>query len=432
MGMVTMTTASRPLSGVPSKARSKAPAKSSYQTLLGRFDLPGVWRAAIAVYSRDALPIVLFTLLGLAGAFIVILTTSAAARVVTDAVNLGHRQGHDVLRSLQGVFQTGLFWTETLWMLAGTIVLAFARGAIAHIALQSDDVSLIATVRISLKRLPELFFSICLYGVLATIAAAGLWLLVAHTHINVPTRSGFSGAQKYLDVYLRAELNNAADAFMTQGSLEIVSDKEAPFVAWMPLLGNIVWTRDTPGTNRGSVYIASHYPETRQDLLFTSTDPEFWWIATSSLALLTTVELSLRFRTVAAIAPGATNPFRVALIGVRLALRQAVPLALHVSVFRLATLVFSLLFVILPSVLAQSLLLPRLHLVIADWVPWHSLHTVIVQLTLLGAAAAQACISAFGVVYDARLWSLLTSTSISHQQRSEIANRLSSDTTRAG
>jgi len=375
-----------------------------------RLDLWTVWRSALDVCAGRARAITLFAAIGLIGALILGSAATSATQLVKEVVSTGHWNGQYAVQSLPGVIYERVFWVSIAAMGAGTVLIVFARGAIAHGSIYTSQgpegltspIGLAWSAgRMALKRLPGLLCSTCLYGALVTASAVGLMLSWSNVHISIPIRFGLR-TKSYLDV----------DTLLAQSAQQLVSDPAAPGVAWVPELSNLIWARDLPVTNRDPYYMAFQYTERYDDTLFTYNQAEFWVITSASLMALVAVELGLRFRTVASIASPDRHALSATLDGVGLAVRQAGPLAAHVAVFRLVTLLVSVLLVILPTVLVQAILLPRLHTAVLDWVSWvdwQTLRSLTIQITTLCAVAIGVCINVFGVVYDARLWTVLTS-----------------------
>ena len=312
------------------------------------------------------------------------------------------------------VFALGQPWLIIANAVAGMLILSFARGGISALALQGEDASVnfVAACHATFARLPALMIGSCVYASLITTGAVGLGLALRYTRIHVPL--SFRGAQRYmLDLQTHEFVSNATQSFVAHSARALIPDPGAPFSAWLPELRTTVLLREVnDDVNRYSTtrIVGNAY---RYVSIFTPEQQAFWWITTSSAALLLISEVLLRLRTVQTMkSRGSQNPTGFGWLtpltdSVQFGLKNFGLIALHVWLLRLAVFVFSVLFIIVPVVLMQEIVLPKVMFALPwTWV-WLSAQSLIPQATALCLTLVSAMFATFGAAYDARLYLLL-------------------------
>jgi hypothetical protein len=120
-----------------------------------------------------------------------------------------------------------------------------------------------------------------------------------------------------------------------------------------------------------------------------------------SVALIVVCDALMRFRTVSAIRPGNSGPIRPVLSSGALGLKHFATVTAHIWTLRLIVTGFSVAFVILPVVLLEVLSAPSKPVVMLGEVALLARQPFGLLASL---ALVNAIFTAFGVVYDARLY----------------------------
>ena len=267
---------------------------------------------------------------------------------------------------------------------AGAITFILARGAITWIALHSNDATrpgLRAALRAALNRWPELLTQSLLYGIVITIGAAGVALLLGNLRIDAANFGrftvGFSGMMRSIGV---------------QSVGSVAPDPGPPFTQLLSYLRTL-WSRE--------LYFATldEVPAARA----------LWPMVAAGVlgaALIVIGETLLRLRTVVAMRDDGDGAYAGLRDSIRIGIRHFGYLTGRVWVLRLAAVLLGILFVILPTAYVQSMLIPF----VTRAAGTYTVYPISQILVSLGSAAVNALFGAFAIVYDTRLYAALAGT----------------------
>lgn len=331
--------------------------------------MASLWREAFATFGAHATPMLFFGVMGFAGSIILVVAIGAALRL-TDVL---HASGPLVTHSeLERVFlghDKTILDLLFIQAIIGMFLGSFARGVISGLALggQAQAAGTGATVaacRAALSRWPHLLIGSVIYGGLATVGAVGL---------NIVLRGW------------RLDLNNA-------GRIALTFDGFFQALALRSL--------HTLGPDPGSPF-AEFVPYLRHVVLSHS---EFHVIGLGSIVFVIVADTLLRFRAITALTSIRPDLFTPVLESIGLGLRHFGAIACHAGLLRMGIATANVALVILPVLLAQSIVVP----LITRTTGSSALYMPCLALMIAGSAWMNAVFTAFVATHDARLFASLT------------------------
>jgi hypothetical protein len=363
-----------------------------------------VWRDALGTLSAHSSSILLLALAGFAAVTII----GAGLRLATVMYAQVHRggSGDDPLANILTVEVWRLHLPELFAIAVGAFMLSLGRGAIAWIALRTNsdgriadnesirhDPRLTDACRAAFTHMPALIASSLIYGAALATGQVGLTPLFSQINLDVPLPRRFD--------FQTAELvRRSVRSFVWEGESIAMPDPGAPFTDLLPHLRDEVFGYNMKESPQ-RLFIA------RPPLVKNApAGPlEFWLITLASLAVCVAAELLLRFRTVMIMRADKTATGLVAplIASARFSLMHCGTILIHVGLLRLLFFALSLAFIVLPSVVVLNFLIPRLQQVTLDlWIRPVGAALVTSSIVLVGML-----LSAFGAVYDARLYAAI-------------------------
>jgi hypothetical protein len=353
------------------------PAKAASDT-----GIAAVWRDALVTFCAQAPGI-------LALASICFVGANAIGLAVSLALGLDryvHATGP--FATYSGIYETfamdtRLFVVLVAQSLFGWLLVAFARGAITHLALHAASFG--QACRDAWACMPALLVGTLIYSALIGFGAVGVnfWLRDHDAALNLS-----HVGQKPESVTLEGALR----VTFIRGLNALIPDPGSPVAEFTPRLRHTGFRPPAQTSDDHQRLVAEKAaPSDESD--------EMQRIAVASLLALIVGDSLLRFRSVAAIQSASVlaSLWRSVWRGVR----HFIPITLHVWTLRLAVLLVNLVFIVYPVVVAQWL---------ADPMPaWAGLPSSVVSLPLIVLAIAliHSVAAAFGAVYDARLYRAL-------------------------
>ncbi len=351
--------------------------------------IAAVWRDALVTFCAHAPSILPLAFIGIAGAGLLGLAVSLAL----DLKRYVHAAGP--FATYSGIVETfgmdrRIFIVLLVQSALGCLLASFARGAITHVALHGASFG--PACAFALSRMPALLAGTLLYSALIGFGAVGVnvWLRERGANLDLSN--------------VGQKPNTVGDALHTTAlrSLNaLIPDPGSPIAEFTPRLRYTSFrppaqTSDdhqqlaaaSNGGNSGSTSSAV------VNGAISSADLQR--IVVASLVALVIGETLLRFRAVAAIqSAGALAPL---LRSVWWGMRFFISITIHVWMLRLMILAFSLVFIIFPVAIVQCLVEPT--------PAWTGMASSILNLPLIVLALAliNSMFTAFGAVYDARLY----------------------------
>lgn len=376
--------------------------------------LSAVWRDSLLTLSTHSVPILVFALLGFAGAAI----TSAAVGLGLSAGSWQQRYNSADLQQLPLLIQG----------VVGLFTVSFARGVITrivlsaqHAALDTTGVSLSDACRATLTRWPALLVSVLTYGGLIYAGIVGLSQVAPDLRRDLTTPRYRSGS---LETILRTAT--------IRGFQAALPDPEAPFtqkLAWDRVLTRRRINYNPQAVERPAGYqlVPGMWETTgstngaNSTLGAQSQSPQFEVdarvIGIAGIALILLSETLLRMRFVMVMCAGwrgrltLSNVVVPLVASARFAPQHFVSLTVHIWLLRCAMWVAGFLFIVLPLEAVYNWLVPALVRLGSTWV-----YTVNILVIPASLAMVVMVFNAFSIVYDACLYRQL-------QRRSLVAVR---------
>jgi len=263
----------------------------------------------------------------------------------------------------------------------GATLFMLARAAIIWLALQPGSArpTLRDALRAGLKAYPSHLVAALVYGALLTVAAVALTLVLREVRLDQSNIGRLSNDPAQI---ARAAVSRAIGA--------LVPDPGPPFTDLHTYVRYML--RRSGGTYASWSELGRN---------FETLDAGYWLAALGGSSLVVVVEGLLRFRYVATLSRGARSVLR----GLGETIRWSAPrfwlISARVWAFRGLMLLLTIVFITVPVAVAQGLAVPA----VAGVVPGSLLpFPTSTFLFALGAAPVGALLTAFGLIYDARLW----------------------------
>jgi hypothetical protein len=341
-----------------------------------RVSIAAVWRETLATLGAQSVPVLVCAFAGFALANIL-----SALLVAVYTFGLYARTG-TVLASYGPTRDMPLLVQGAVGMLAG----ALARGAISWLALRSGDRAgtLGAAARAALARLPALLITSLLAGGLILLGNLGLTELLRELQLDMTDMSRLSFG-----------LEGMARSMGLRTLNDLFPKPSSPFIEWLSYFRTETTSMATTLVYAGGF---SFYRVTAFDAL-----PLPWLVGSASVAVLVATDGLLRFVTVSLMGAPTRHPITAVLGALRVARRRFRTVLTHVWLVRLSLLVLGALFVTVPLVLVQNILVPLL--VRGTGSAW--LFLAANMLLSISLALVSMLFDAFVVVYDARLYQAL-------------------------
>ncbi len=283
----------------------------------------------------------------------------------------------------------------------GAIVLGvqtFTQGIITALALyRTRGRSMRTVASTTLICLPMLVLGNGVYGVLMSIAAAGLTLPLSALHLD-PAQlwAGLTPAHP-LDVIGREVAAQAVNALLKYPG--------EPFCSLAQSIRAASFEWKTMYTHLYSSSLVYNYidPSTSKHVNTLG----FWSITISSALLMITVESLLRFRMMIVLEHTISlrnHAAHLTDLGLRgsatFACRHLSDVILHMWLVRIATISIQVMFLVVPTVLAERIITPRIGQMIgATWI-----YPICVWLITVSTAWVNSVFTAFALIYDGRLF----------------------------
>ena len=338
--------------------------------------IAAIWRATLRTLSLRSFPMLVCAVFGLAGADLL-------GQIVNSALTF------DVFLHNGGILPTyaSTYYAQLLIQAGiGTFAIALARGAITWITLRhaQDDktMSLRVALRASLARLPSLLFSSLIYGAVVLMGVAGLSLLLRQLRLDVTSVGRVTG-----------DFDSIAQVFVVRVINSFVPNPGAPLSDFLDYARyalrrsatNYYWLYAYRG-NIGDVPLriwliglTGFVPFAAAGTLFRLFDPA-----------IMSARLPNRLSTLAEAVQVAAQNFRLVFK--------------HALVLWAVGVLLNSVFVALPLVLAQYLLVPALSRSVNSLWPYPAS----TFLFGISATAISMLLSAFAIVYNAHLYLALS------------------------
>ena len=339
-----------------------------------------LWPETARLIAMQAGPILACASIGFAGATIL-------ANLVSLVVSLS------VTESLSSFFTAypRIFLLElALEGGLGLFALLAARAMIVWLALHADPrmpykgkvwEGCGAALRAVWQRLPALLISTLVYGLVICIGLAGVTLLLREWRVDV---SSF--------VRLDDEVDYAAHTMLSKTISALVPDPGAPFSQLIVYGRFLLYRNDITRLARSAFF-------------FIGDDPKLplYLAGVAGCTAILVGETLLRLRTVSIMAARPNHALAGMRRSVRIGLEHFGFVTSSAWLLRLAMLFITVLFILLPSILAQTWLVPRLARQVSDVWPY----PISTFLFACAGALVSVVLGAFEVVYDTRIYAAL-------------------------
>lgn len=337
--------------------------------------LPGLWRESLQILSAHSAPILILACFGLTGATLL-------GAVITTLLLPGAfgRNGRFAFpANIPGAINPQLI----VQAVVGTFAYILARGAITWIALHASDErrpTVRDALRAALKRWPELLAQSLVYGIIITLGVAWLTLLLRDLHLDI---TNIGRVTPGLGDMSRAAAIRSLGVF--------VPDPGSPFSELFTYVRNTL--------NRTAYY--SWYADRE---VLPMAEVEMWLIGLGGVVLIVLTETLLRLRTVFVMRESAGSVSYAGLVdSVRAGVHNFGYITLNTWLLRIAMVVIAVVFTVVPTTFAQSIIVPFVARLTSTFWPY----PLSSALFALGAALVGMVPAAFAMVFDTRILATL-------------------------